>query len=187
MKRRKKKSILAILCSLVFVISSSVNAFALSVPSEGYNVYRTMNKTFYQGKARVNFSNKAYYKMYSHLIFGTTVRSSGENRFTFNTNKTGYKLRKSKRSITCFANGMGFDDVKLNVSRKGSSVSGNVSFTSDKRKATVYDSSIVEYYADTNIWNLYNYGETYETSFQIINSKNKVLKTVFYETTRWYY
>lgn len=82
---------------------------------------------------------------------------------------------------------MGFDDVKLNISRKGSSVSGNVSFTSDRRKATVYDSSIVEYYADTNIWNLYNYGETYETSFQIINSKNKVLKTVSYETTRWYY
>lgn len=187
MKRRKKKSILAILCSLVFVISSSVNAFALSVPSEGYNVYRTMNKTFYQSKAKVNFSNKAYYKMYSQLIFGTSVRSSGENRFTFRPSNTGYKLRRTQRSITCFANGIGFDEVNLNISRKGGSVSGNVKFTSDKKKATVCDGSIVEYYADTSIWNLYNYGEIYETSFQIINSKNKVLRSVSYETTRWYY
>lgn len=117
MKRRKKKSILAILCSLVFVISSSVNAFALSVPSEGYNVYRTMNKTFYQGKAKVNFSNKAYYKMYSHLIFGTTVRSSGENRFTFNTNKTGYKLRKSKEVSHALL--MEWDLMMLNLTYRG--------------------------------------------------------------------
>lgn len=187
MKRRKKKSILAILCSLVFVIGSSVNAFALSVPSEGYNVYRTMNKTFYQGKAKVNFSNKAYYRMYSHLICGTTVRSSGENRFTFNLNKTGYKLRRTKRSITCFANGIGFDDVNLKISRQGGAIFGNVDFTSNKKKATVHDGSVVEYYADTSIWDLYNYGEMYETSFQIINSRNQVLRTISYETTRWYY
>lgn len=189
--KAKKRIISAVLCAVMLANASGITTFAFHAPKT-WNRCRIISRDYDNGekpdskKSTVKTYSVSYMNMYCHAIFGTTVRSEGYSKFEFNQRKTKNKISNLNRSISFFANGIGADSVNLSFSQKGAGASSAVYFSKESKQLTINNMAMVEYYVDTDIWHLYNYGEEHKISFKFKDNK-KVLKTINYSTRVWYY
>ena len=185
MKKMSKitKLIAVLLCVVTVISCSGINAFALNRP-KGYYRFRHDSKNYSYGGSIAKTDISSYMQFYGGF-YNNRMRSNGEDNFSFYKGPKKYKISNIKRTISFFANGIGVSDVTFSLG-SDTNLSGGIKFSEKSKTITVKNDSSFEYYVDTSIAILFNYGETHSLTYTVKNSKNKALKTLYDDTTLWY-